>query len=234
MFKVVLLLRRSPALSAVGFADEWAGAWRKLTAAAGLVRHIHNRPLDDEMPIENVAAATFDAMDEFWFDDQAAAVRYFAHDLGPATASPLRLAAPPFSALAGEPRLAWSREVVGDETPVKVVTLPVRRPGMAWDAFYAHWTEQHWPLAVKGPQAPEALVRVDMCGARSDPPAGLVAAPFDGVGTIVFRSLAAMQQQFSTAYYRDVLAPDELRFTDPALSRGLLVRETPIFERPLD
>lgn len=229
MFKVVLLLHRRAELSA-GFADAWIEAWRSLPApAAELVRHVHNRPLADDMPIENVFAAAFDAMDEFWFESAAAAAHFFADDLVQETLR--RLAERPFSALAGEPRQAWSRETVGKEGPVKVVTLPVRRPGMAWEAFYEYWTERHWPLAINAPDAREALRRVDMCGARSGPPAGLVAAPFDGVGTIVFRSLEAMQAQFSTPYYRDVLAPDEPRFTDPARSRGLLVRETTIFER---
>lgn len=232
MFKVVLLLRRRAELSQSVFADAWTELWRNAPVKPELLRHVHNRPLAEDMPIENVSAATFDAMDELWFRHAADAGRFFADHADEGTASPLgRLAQPPFAAVGGEPIQPWRREVLADDRPVKVVTLPVRRPGIAWEDFYEHWTQRHWPLAINGPGAGEALLNVDMCGARNDPPAGLGAAPFDGVGTIVFRSLEAMQEQFSTAYYRDVLAPDELRFTDPARSRGLLVRETPIFER---
>jgi hypothetical protein len=57
---------------------------------------------------------------------------------------------------------------------------------------------------------------------------GLSLAPFDGIGTILFASQESMAAEFAGSHYREVMAPDEPRFTDPARSRAMMVREATV------
>jgi hypothetical protein len=223
MFKVMLLLKRREGLSAADFTHQWRmGAQAEADRAApGLLRQVHNRPLGDEMPIENAPPAPFDGVDEYWFADAAAALAHFtAHWPVPREA----LLGQPVQAMGGTPRLVWERPAAPAPDAVKIITLPVRRAGMTLADFDHHWVHVHSGLALQGPQTRERLQRLEPCPRDEAVSfAAFAEAPFDGAGTIEFASRADLQAEFAGAHYREVMAPDEPRFTDPSRSAAMMV-----------
>lgn len=226
MFKVILLLKRQTAISSAEFTRRWLEQPTDDYASyAGILRHIHNRSVGDDMPIENAPAAVFDGVDEFWFADAAAAGAFFGSSLFLTHWMPQRealLAEPPL-ALSGTPRLLWLRKVLQPSDPIKIITLPVRREGMTLEAFGDHWLNVHSALALEGPRTKERLQRLEACPSDNSRVTAFSAAPFDGAGSIEFASREELQAEFSSQHYRDVLAPDEPRFTDPSRSCALMV-----------
>lgn len=226
MFKVVLLLKRHPEVPATEFTQRWLGRPPDGGALhAGVLRHVHNRTVGDDMPIENAPSAPFDGVDEYWFADAPAARAYFeSPDFLDRWMAPREaLLAQPPGMLSGAPTLIWQREVSRPSDPVKIITLPVRREGMMPEAFGNHWIHVHSMLALQGPRTKERLQRLEACPCDIDRMAVFPAAPFDGAGSIEFASREDLQAEFSSPHYRDVMAPDELGFTDPSRSCALMV-----------
>lgn len=225
MFKVVLLLKRRADVPLADFTRRWLGPPSDDALPDGLLRHVHNRPMSGDMPIENAPAAPFDGVDEYWFSDAAAARSHFAGTpfralwLAPREAL---LAQPPL-VVSGTPSLLWQRETPSTRTPVKIITLPVRRDGMTLAAFSEHWLHVHSALALAGPHTRDRLVRLEPCPRDGSSIDALPTAPFDGAGLIEFASREDLQAEFASAHYREVLAPDEPRFTDPSKSCAMLV-----------
>ena len=78
MYKMILLLQGRADLASGELTQlwrllPWAGEGRPGSTA----RHLHNRAIPGAMPIKSAPAATFDAIDEFWFADEASARDYF-------------------------------------------------------------------------------------------------------------------------------------------------------------
>ncbi len=80
-------------------------------------------------------------------------------------------------------------------------------------------------LALGGPHTKDRLLRLEDTPAPASATSRLERGPYDGVGAITFASLDALNAEFGSDYYRSTLAPDELRFTNPAASAALLTRE---------
>lgn len=224
MYKVVLLLTRRDDIPAAGFTAPWLQAQRAAPALPGLQGHVHNRALGRDMPIENAPPASYDGADEYWFADAAAAAETLA---SPAWREHWTRACEPLlgsaaQVLSGTPSVVWQREAVATDA-VKIITLPVRRAGMTMEAFAHHWIHVHSGLALQGEHTRARLLRLEPCPTDGQHFAGLAAAPFDGAGTIEFASRADLQAEFAGAHYREVMAPDEPRFTDPARSSALMV-----------
>jgi hypothetical protein len=229
--KLILLLKRRADLSEAAFGDAWrAAAQRHASAgAAAPVRHVHNRALGGDMPIENAPAADFDGVDELWFADAAALTGWLAseaagdrwlRDAGELLAEPPR-------AIAGEPQVIWQQGGLAPD-PIKIITLPVRRAGLSQAAFSDHWIKTHSALALQGPRTRERLRRLEVCPSGVPLPASLLAAAFDGAGAIEFGRRADLAAEFESDHYRTVLAPDEPRFTDPQRSSAIMVEPVPI------
>jgi hypothetical protein len=234
MIKIVMLLTRKAGLDDAGFTEAWLAASPDLVERpAGLIRHVHNRVAAPDLPIENAPPAPFDAADELWFDDQASADAFFSsrywREAWLGARRQLLEKAP--QGIAGTARLVWERPGARPAKPIKLIVLPVRRSGMTVEAFIEYWTVTHASLALNGPRTRERLRRLEACPQDARLPEGLASAPFDGVGAIQFDTLEDLNLEFSSDYYRDHLAPDEPRFTDPARSRGLMVEEFRVFER---
>jgi len=226
MYKAVLLLKRRPDLASVAFSQDWLDVpWAAFGRRENVLRHVHNRAVQEHTPIENAPMAAFDAVDEYWFRDVGAARSYFLDrafaDTWHALGAPL-LSAPPL-ALSGPAHLLWHRHVARPADPVKIVTLPVRRARMTPEAFGRHWINVHSVLALDGPKTRTRLHRLEPCLSDNNSIIGFPAAPFDGVGTIEFADRSDLHAEFASDYYRNVLAPDEPRFTDPSRSAALMV-----------
>lgn len=227
-YKVALFLTRAQAVEANEFSARWLSASPPLRTA-GLYRHVHNAAVMADLPIENAPPAPYDGVDEYEFETAALATDFFIsapfvdHWLKPRAAL---LASGPL-VLSGMIRRVWERPGGRPATDaVKILTLPVRRAGMSMEAFFTYWTVDHAGLALSGPGTRERAVRLVSTYADKRPFPGLGSAPFDGIGNIVFEGRASLQAEFASEHYRERLAPDEPRFTDPQASRAMMVNET--------
>lgn len=229
-YKVALFLTRNLEIGADAFSDRWLSATAP-ASPAGLSRHVHNAPALMEVPIENAPPAPFDAVDEFLFDDAAKAVAWFESTefrdgwLGPRT----KLLGGPILTVSGIAVEVWRQPgAPSSADAIKILTLPVRRQGMTMDEFAEHWIVTHAGLALAGPGTRERLLQLVSTPAdRRDFPT-FAPAPFDGIGIIQFDSLESLKAEFAGDHYREVMAPDEPRFTDPARSQAMMVRECAI------
>lgn len=223
-YKVALLLKRSAVVESEKFAERLRYA-SPLSPPQGLIFHALNMLISDDVPIEHIHAASFDAVEEFIFEraDQARdwlLSTDFAHWLQCRSA----LLANRPSVITGTAFTAWQQDVDRSDA-VKIITLPVRRAGTTTAAFAHHWVEVHVGLALEGPGTPERLVCLQMTPSSADAWPGIDLAPYDGIGVIMFISPQHLAEEFSGPHYRNVMAPDEPRFADPEKSRALMVRE---------
>jgi hypothetical protein len=229
-YKVAFFLTRAPALSPLGFRERWLAsgepAW-----PSGLYRYVHNSSIAGDAPIENAPPAPYDAVDEWVFDGREAARDWFAssafrnewlRDRECLLGKPLESLAGPVVEILGTDREASAEAI-------KILTLPVRRANMTTDAFAHHWLVVHAGLALAGPGTRDRLLQLISSPSDATVMPGLLQAPFDGLGIIEFASQADLDAEFSSEHYRNVMAPDEPRFTDPVRSRAMMVAETLVF-----
>ncbi|ALJ21390.1 EthD domain-containing protein [Microbacterium sp. No. 7] len=224
-YKLTLLLKAREGLDPDVFADRWL----KLEAAdpltaPGLVGHVFNRPLLGVAPIVNASSGVYDAAQETWWERKNDAADWFVSRAFPAwlaLRTPLLAARP--DAVGGQPNVIWEQAEEEPGETVKVITVPVARRSLTVGEFSEYWTGTHAELALQGPGTKERLVRLE------DTPAQPTPSPFtknryDGVGAITFSSEAALAAEFDSDYYRNTLAPDESRFSDPVFSTVLVTR----------
>lgn len=228
-YKVALLLTRAPRVPPADFTTAWLRIGPPV-AGEGLLSHLHNAPAVSEVRIENAPPAPFDGVDEFLFVSAEQAEAYFAS--GPfrdAWFEPRKpLLGAPVAALSGTATSVWSQDRAASADAVKILTLPVRRDGMDMAAFVHHWLVTHAGLALEGPNTRERLLSLVSTPADGRSVAEFTRAPFDGMGVIRFDSLASLNAEFASPHYREVMAPDEPRFTKPEASRAMMVREIPV------
>lgn len=215
MFKVIELLTAADGIDGADLADGWLAASR--ANADGLVRHVVNRVLATRSPLVGADVPTYAAIGEYWFEDAAAGRRFVAAagDAG----HPL-LAHPPIR-LGGVPQRRVSRAPEEASLGVKIMILASRRPGLSFADFVDHWANRHIPLAIEHPPTAARLLEHEICPIDRSPDG--VEPPFDGIAAIRFRDAAALKAEIESDHYRDVLAPDEARFSDPARTCGLMV-----------
>ncbi|MBB4858536.1 hypothetical protein HNO88_001859 [Novosphingobium chloroacetimidivorans] len=234
--KLILLLSRHPAFAPSDFSANWvADAFDRNEAVGGPVRHLHNRAVEGDAPIENAPPAAFDAVDELWFEDEAALDAWLsAGGAGQAWLDKARrLLQEPPSAIAGRARLVWERDDTGRNLgpdPIKIVTLPTRASGMSAQEFVDHWIDVHSVLALKGPGTRSRLKRLENCPAALPLPDYLSRSRYDGAGAIEFESRADLAAEFASDHYRQVMAPDEPRFTDIQRSCAVMVEPISIID----
>ncbi|KAB1652846.1 EthD domain-containing protein [Pseudoclavibacter chungangensis] len=220
-YKLTLLLKRRPDSSPDAFADAWLDLDRRHPLiTTGLVRYVFDRALPGVSPIAGAAAAPYDAVIETWWTRKSDAadwvVSHAFEDGWLAPRSELLAERP--AAVAGAPTLVWEREVTEDMSPVTVIVLPVARRSLRFDEFVDHWTGAHAQLALGGPETEDRLVRLEDTPAPTPPPSRFLRTRYDGVGAITFASYEALAAEFGSDHYRDDVAPDEIRFTDAAVS----------------
>lgn len=226
-YKIALFLTRRGTIPAADFTARLLRA--RPPTVPGLLRYIHNAPAQVDVPIEHAPPAPFDGIDELLFGSADDARRWLASPAGRGWIDRRGdlLDEPPL-ALSGQAWTLWKGPGQPPRQPAKILTLPVRLAGMTMDAFSRHWLEVHAGLALSSPGVVDRLAALVSCPADHEPLPGLSPAPFDGIGTILFQSRESMAAEFAGNHYRDVMAPDEPRFTDPARSRAMMVREVAI------
>ncbi|WP_431778963.1 EthD domain-containing protein [Microbacterium aurantiacum] len=227
-FKMVLLLRSRHDLTAEAFTRGWIACEDVApTQARGLLDVVFDAPIATPAPIENVATPPFDAAVETWWERKNDAADWvvsasFTDDwLG----SRRDLLAEVPVSLGGIPDLLWLSPADPAADAVKVLTLPVAPRRLRFAEFAEHWTGAHADLALSGPGTRERLLRLEDTPAPLPLSSRLGRARYDGVGALTFASAAALEEEFASAHYRENLAPDELRFTDPVSSTALVTRE---------
>nr|WP_274637171.1 EthD domain-containing protein [Microbacterium bovistercoris] len=228
-YKLTLLLTRRSELSQSAFVDAWLTRERRRPiVATGLVRHVFHAPVPGQRPIVGADAAPYDAVVETWWkrtNDAADWVTSHEFEQQWLVDRGELLGERP-AAVGGRPNLIWERELTDAMTPVTVIVLPVARGSLRFSEFEDHWTGAHAQLALAGPGAKSRLVSIEDTPAPVPPPACFTSTRYDGVGAITFASPEALAAEFDNAWYREQLAPDERRFTNPDASSALVC--TPI------
>lgn len=229
MLKVALLLKRAPSVDQEAFASEWIeaglGVIERLRASEGALRYAQNHPLSPDSPFAGAEASTYDGAEEYWFETEAAARRYFstadAHGL--ANRSMLDLAA--CCEVSGTAYPIRDGEPKASRGTVKIFPCGARKPGLSVAEFRHLWIDVHGPLALANPGGTDRLQRLEYCPADELKITGLPVAPFDSSAGIWMDDLEHLFVEMKSDYYRDVLGPDEQRFNDKERSFAMIVAE---------
>ncbi len=220
-YKLTMLLTRRPDLAPEQFVEDWLSLERSdPLEAQGLERYSVIRPIASDSPITGAQPALYDAVIETWWARKNDAADWvISRDFADAWLPPrLELLAERPAAIGGEPVVVWERAETADMAPVTVTVLPVSLRTLRVDDFVEHWIGTHARLALAGPGAEDRLVRLEDTPSRVAPPSRLTRTRYDGFGVVDFASIDALREEFGSDYYREVLAPDELTFTDPEMS----------------
>ena len=229
-YKLVILVKSGSDLSPAAFTDAWAQLEREHPASsAGMLRYAFDAPLAGASPIANAPTAPFDAAVETWWDRKNSAADWVnSREFEAWVNLRLELLAGRPTGIGGIPQVIWQSDQTIPASAVKVLILPVAARRLRFQEFAEHWTGEHSRLALGGPHTKERLLRLEDTPAPASATSRLVRGLYDGVGAITFASLDALSAEFGSEYYRSTLAPDELRFTNPAASAALLTREIPL------
>ncbi|WP_193597568.1 EthD domain-containing protein [Microbacterium sp. YJN-G] len=226
-YKLTLLFTRRADLEPDDFATAWLALERaRPLAADGLSRSAIHIALPGVAAVRGAASAPYDAVLETWWERKNDAAnwvvsRQFDDEWMPPR---LELLAGRPAAVGGAPVLAWERdgESAGADdraaAAITVITLPVARRGLRFDEFAKHWNDVHTELALSGAGAKDRLLRLENTPAPVPAPTRFARTNFNGVGSITFRSIAALEEEFSSEHYLDRLAADEERFTNTEAS----------------
>lgn len=220
-YKLTLLVTRKPELTDDEFADAWLDLDRRHPLVVpGLVRYVFNRRVGGRPPIAGASESPYDAVIETWWTRKNDAADWVvSRDFEEGWLPPrMALLAERPAAVAGEPLVLWEREVTDDMEPVTAILLPVSRRSLRFQDFVTHWTGRHAELALGGAHTRERVVRLEDTPAPLTPPSRFTRTRYDGVGAVTFESIDALADEFGSEWYRDEVAPDEPRFTDPSVS----------------
>lgn len=224
-YKVCLLLPSSEHVRAAGLVS----LCRHAAAASdryGPLSFVCNVADNSAIPIENAPAAPFDAVMEFVFDNADKAEGFFtSRDFAESGLGAGYHLHGPILTISGQATRVWQGSRPAATDTVKIVTLPVRRPGMDMATFSRHWLSIHAGLALANAITRDRLVQLASTPADRRQFADMKPADFDGMGVIQFVDREGFDAEFASDHYRDVMAPDEPRFTDIQRSRAMMVRE---------
>lgn len=226
MLKITILLKANATAerdTLIGQRADAAGAIvARLARVDGALRYAQYHRLPAHNPIASAGDASFDGAEEYWFTNLPAARSFFAYLDAAALADSSAIDVSGCREIAGTVYPIWDVE----PSPTKVLVVSNRKPGLSVDQFRHHWIDVHGPLAMANPEGRDIRSRVEYCPADALRITGLPLGDFDGAGAIHFKGdPAVLSGLMTTSYYRDVLAPDELRFADPARSSAMVVGE---------
>lgn len=241
MIKVSRVLRRRQGVTAAAFNTHWTSERaalmrRLLQEGGGVLRYAQCHPLPMETGFGDAAGDEIDCIEEFWCESFDAAVALFDSDpyrteLAPCEQALLDRASS--EAIAGTVRRVLDRPIRCDEAAVKMLLLGVRRPGLSEHQFRRYWLDVHSKIALASPtlQQPEGGPRrIEFCGTVGLGLGGVPSSGYDGLVSIWFNRAEDLQREFGSEYYRAELQPDEPRFSDRARSRGVLTRESVVWD----
>lgn len=216
MLKCCTLFRRKPGTTV----DEYQAYWRTghvpfIKAMSPVRKYVQNHPF----AVKDRAPA-YDGLVELWVDDTETLK---AMGKSPEYAAVVEDEKNFVDRSTIELMLA-DEHVVLDGTPgpdaVKQVILLKRKPGMSPAEFQDYWLNRHAPLVGN----PPGLVRYVQSHARLSGYRDGREPPWDGIGTMTFASLDAMQQARS-APGQDKVRDDAPNFADTGRLVSFLTRE---------
>ena len=226
MLKVSIILRSADPSGTDAFLAHRAEAapeiFERLRADQEWLRYAQYRKVSAESPIAAAGTNDFLGSEEYWFASEEAARRFFGGS------NPYR------DGTKVVPYLQACLEVSGQVHPIwdaateaaKVLVLGAGKRELTIEQYRHHWINVHGPLAMENPGGRDVRGRVEYCPADPLSLTGLELGSFDGVASIYVKgSLQVFQKEVNNDYYRDVLKPDEHRFSDPFRSVAIIVSE---------
>jgi uncharacterized protein (TIGR02118 family) len=111
---------------------------------------------------------------------------------------------------------------------LKLDILIVRNPNMTHDQFLSYWRDRHALLFSSQPIVKKTVRRYVQSRIVSNAPQGAFLAPFDGIAQIWYDNVGGFLEYVQSSNYKDVIRPDEERFTDPRRVQFIFSEETPI------
>jgi uncharacterized protein (TIGR02118 family) len=111
---------------------------------------------------------------------------------------------------------------------LKLDILIVRRSDTTHQQFVDYWRDRHAALFASQPIVKKTVRRYVQSRTLADTPAGLSVAPYDGIAQIWFENVGGFLEYLNSSNYKEIIRPDEERFTDPRRVQFLFSEETPI------
>jgi uncharacterized protein (TIGR02118 family) len=99
---------------------------------------------------------------------------------------------------------------------------------MTHEQYVEHWRDRHAPLFASQPDTKRYVRRDIQSGVTGDRPAGMTLGEVDGIVQLWFDDMAGFDAFANSPSYRDVVQPDEERFTDPKRCEYFFTTEHPI------
>jgi hypothetical protein len=98
---------------------------------------------------------------------------------------------------------------------LKVHILSRRRSDLTHEQYVQHWKDVHAPLFSRQPDVKRYVRRYVQCWVTCDRPTGQTLGDTDGIVELWFDDIDAYRAFGNSKSYREVIKPDEERFTDP-------------------
>ncbi len=111
---------------------------------------------------------------------------------------------------------------------LKVDILSRRLERLTHAQYLAHWRDVHAPLFRSQPIVKQYVRRYIQSRIIDDRPRGLFNSSVDGVVQLWFDDMDGYKAFYASDNYRDVIQPDEQRFTDADRSEMIFTHETVI------
>jgi len=100
---------------------------------------------------------------------------------------------------------------------LKVDILSRRRADLTHEQYVDYWSKVHGPLFSSQPDVKRYVRRYIQSRVRYEKPAGFVLlGDVDGVAQVWFDNMDGFLALFSSPSYKNVIQPDELKFTNPS------------------
>jgi hypothetical protein len=238
--KVLHLVRRRASVGREEFGRWWwdeiagrvAGALGQTAGAKGYVQNLTYSIAQRFSPTTHRFIDEWDAIDEYWFSDAAAADAAFA---GPSWAGGVETAQAQVADLGGSVRLKAREVVLSGEgfagEAVKVFIFIAPKPGLTQQRFFEHWTHIHGPLwrQVRDAKNYEPTLRSVQNYLPVEWNPGLQEFGWFGITEGWHRTLESMGKPFSGVEHDEIIVPDANKFTDRAKVCDALVREFKVF-----
>ena len=113
---------------------------------------------------------------------------------------------------------------------LKLYILVRRRADMTHEQYLKHWQGVHAPLYTSQPDAKRYVRRYIQSRVTGDRPERFVLGETDGIVQLWFDDMDGFNAFFTSQSYRDVIRPDEERFTDPKRCEFFFSTEHTIME----
>jgi len=113
---------------------------------------------------------------------------------------------------------------------LKLHILSRRRSDMTHEQYVTHWRDVHAPLFASQPDVKRYIRKYTQCFITGDHPAGPTLGSTDGIVELWFDDITGFNAFGNSPSYRNVIQPDEERFTDPKKCEYFFSEERTVIE----